>query len=221
MKLYSGPLSLFSRKIEIALAEKGLVHDRVMVPFTQEAGYSPKHPDVLAVNPKGQVPVLLDGDVSLFDSTLIFEYLEDAYPEPPLYPVGANARARCRTFELAADEILLPQVAALMYRTEPVNPDIETQRRVEADGERAEREIDAYYAGLDLALEVDGYLCGEFSVADIAMFMTILFANRLGAPNLADHPTLFAWFERVGSRPSAAAAAREIATADRELSPTP
>src|SRR3954451_9976116 len=58
MKLYSGPLSLFSRKVEIALHEKGLAFERVMVRFTQTEGYHPKHPDVLAANPKGQVPVL-------------------------------------------------------------------------------------------------------------------------------------------------------------------
>ena len=85
MKLYSGPLSLFSRKVEIALGEKGLAFERVMVPFTQERGYQPKHPVVLEVNPKGQVPVLVvDDTLRLYDSTLIFDYLEDAFPRPPL-----------------------------------------------------------------------------------------------------------------------------------------
>lgn len=68
MKLYSGPLSLFSRKVEIALREKGIAFEREMVPFSQAEGYSPKHPDVLATNPKGQVPVLVDGDLRLFDN---------------------------------------------------------------------------------------------------------------------------------------------------------
>ena len=63
MKLYSGPLSLFSRKVEIALHEKGLAFERIMVRFTQTEGYHPKHPDVLAANPRGQVPVLVDGDL--------------------------------------------------------------------------------------------------------------------------------------------------------------
>ena len=67
-----------------------------MVPFTQADGYSPKHPEVLKANPKGQVPVLVDGDITLFDSTLIFEYLEDAYPQTPLLPASAAARAQCR-----------------------------------------------------------------------------------------------------------------------------
>ncbi len=93
MKLYSGPLSLFSRKVEIALAEKGLAFEREMVPFSQAEGYAPKHAAVLAANPKGQVPVLIDGEATLFDSTVIFEYLEDRYPEPPLYP--ADRRRGC------------------------------------------------------------------------------------------------------------------------------
>ena len=118
MLLYSGPVSLFARKVEIALHEKGLTFDRVMVPFTQQTGYTPKHPVVLQHNPRGQVPVLIDGDIALFDSTLILEYLEDAYPTPPLYPIGAKPRARCRMLELFADEIMLPPLRILMRRNE-------------------------------------------------------------------------------------------------------
>jgi len=219
MKLYSGPLSLFARKVEIALYEKSLPFERVMVPFTQAAGYAPKHPDVLAVNPKGQVPVLVDGDLTLFDSTLIFEYLEDAYPRPPLYPSGAKARASCRLIELSADEILLPLVRNLMFRNAPRDPDAERQRFRESEGERAEAAISAYYSGLAEKLGGRDYFCGDFSVADIAMFMTVLFVLRLRGPRLAGFPSLAAWYARVGARPSAAKAAAEIAAADRELSP--
>src|SRR5690349_9616112 len=107
MRLYSGPLSLFSRKVEIALYEKGLPFEQILVPFSQTRGYSPKHPDVLAANPKGQVPVFLDGDLTLYDSTVVLEYLEDSYPEPPLFPKAADQRARCRLLDLFADEIML------------------------------------------------------------------------------------------------------------------
>lgn len=131
MMLYSAPLSLFARKVEIALAEKGLAFERVMVPFSQTAGYSPKHPDVLAANPKGQVPVLVDDGLSLFDSTVILEYLEDRYPTPPLYPGTPEGRARCRLDELLADEILLIPVRALMFRTEP--PGAGPARRAEQE----------------------------------------------------------------------------------------
>src|SRR3954466_15585127 len=104
--LYVGPLSLYSRKAEIALREKGLAFEQVLVPFTQAKGYSPKHPAVTAANPLQRVPVLVEGDLTLFDSTVILEYLEDAYPAPPLYPRDPKAKAQCRLVELEGDEIL-------------------------------------------------------------------------------------------------------------------
>ena len=219
MLLYSGPLSLFSRKVEIALREKGLAFERVMVPFSQAQGYAPKHPAVLAANPKGQVPVLVDGDLTLFDSTVIFEYLEDAYPSPPLYPRDAAARARCRLLELAADEILFAPVRRLTYRTEPPAADPQRQAQVEAEGRAAETAIREQYAGLEARLTGQDYFCGAFSVADIGLFMTVLWILRLQGPRLDGHPALAAWYTRVGARPSAAQAAAEIAAADRELSP--
>jgi glutathione S-transferase len=218
MKLYSGPLSLFSRKVEIALREKRLAFDRVMVPFSQAEGYFPKHSDVLAANPKGQVPVLVDGDPTLFDSTVINEYLDEAHPKPPLLPCEPAGRARCRLLELAADEVLLPRIARLMYRTEPADPDPGRQREREADGARAEAEIVAFYEELEGRLADKKYFEGMFTVADIAIFMDLLFAGRLGGPTLDRHPGLKAWHARLSTRPSVAPVAAEIAEADRVLS---
>lgn len=218
MRLYSGPLSLFARKVEIALGEKGLAFERVMVPFTQSAGYSPKHPGVLAANPKGQVPVLVDGDVTLFDSTVIFEYLEEACPAPPLYPAGAAARARCRLLELTADEILLPPLKSLMYRTEPPAADPERRAAQAAEGAKGEAALLAHYDRLTEMLGEGEWFCGAFSVADIALFMSLTFARRLQGPRLDGHPALAAWFARTEARPAVAKVAAEIREADRLLS---
>lgn len=221
MKLYSGPLSLFSRKVEIALGEKGLAFERVMVPFTQERGYQPKHPDVLAANPKGQVPVLVDRDVTLFDSTLIFEYLEEAYPEPalmpPLSPGGAAARAEVRMMELRADEVVFPHARAFFYRTDPPHPDPAQRRANEEAGARAEAALRGHFAALEATLRRRDFLCGALSYADIAMFMVILWTRRLKGPPLEPFPSLAAWHARLGARPPFAKAAAEIAAADREL----
>ena len=108
MKLYSGPLDLFLAKVRIALGEKRLAHDLIQVGWSRATAYEPHHPDVVALNPKRQVPVLVDGDVVVCDSTLIFEYLEDRYPEPRLLPAGVAQRARCRQQEWAADEVGSP-----------------------------------------------------------------------------------------------------------------
>ena len=75
-RLYSGPLSMFGAKAEIAAREKGIDVELVMVPFDMERLYEPKHPEVVRINPKRQVPVLVHGDFEIFDSTQIFEYLE-------------------------------------------------------------------------------------------------------------------------------------------------
>jgi glutathione S-transferase len=86
LTIYSGPLSMFGAKVEIAAREKELDFDLVMVPYDSKVGYSPKHPEVLRINPKKQVPVLVHGAVEIFDSTQIFEYLEDIAPSRPLWP---------------------------------------------------------------------------------------------------------------------------------------
>ena len=200
MKLYSGPLSLFTGKVRVALDEKGLAHEIVSVPFSRTRGYQPKHPEVLATNPKGQVPVLVDGGLGLYDSTIILEYLEDRYPSPPLYPKDVVARARCRQAEAAADEILFPLVFELIS-------EVFSKPAGERDAQRIARAragIAQHYDGLERRLDERPYLCGDFSVADIGYFLTITFAASLGAPLADAHPRLRAWYERVLARPSVA-----------------
>ncbi len=218
MKLYSAPLSLFARKVEIALREKGLEYERVLVPFTQGEGYKPKHPDVLKANPKGQVPVLIDGDLTLFDSTVIIEYLEDTHPEPPLLPKDAVTRARCRLYDLYGDEILLAPVRTLMFRNGPWPTDPRERAAEEAKAKAAEPVIAEHFSEIDRRLGNRDYLCGAFSAADIAMFMPIHYARRLGGPPLKPHAALRAWYHRLAERPSFAGILAEIAAADRALS---
>lgn len=129
MKLYSGPLSLFSAKIRIALREKGLACDLWSVPFCRETGDDPKPEDVLRLHPKGLVPILVDGDLVVYDSTQIFEYLEERNPEPALYPTGLAERAFCRETEAYADDVLFPHVLTLIgqvfYAVDPAEQDEE------------------------------------------------------------------------------------------------
>jgi glutathione S-transferase len=218
MKLYSGPVSLFSRKVEIALYEKRLPFERIEVAFTQTKGYAPKHPDVLALNPKGQVPVLVNGDLSLYDSTVIFEYLEDAYPEPALYPKQPQERARCRLLDVFADEVMLAPLRFLMHRTEPKPDDWERWNAKELKAREAEPVLAGHFAELDRALKTKDYLCGAFSAADISVFMTVFWTRRLGGATLRGHEALTAWYARLEERPAFARVISEILAADAELS---
>lgn len=217
MKLISAPLSLFAKKVEIALAEKAIEHERVLAAFTQTQGYAPRHPDVLAHNPKRQVPVLIDGDLALYDSTVIIEYLEDLRPSPPLFPKSPRGRARCRLLELYADEIILASLKPLMHRNEPgasARPDWAARETAAA----AEASLDAHYAKIDADLGAGNYLCGNFGAADIAVFLQLFYAQRLGGPSMKNYRRLWDWYRRVKARPSVSRMIDETLRADAELS---
>ncbi len=198
MKLYTGPLSLFSAKVRIALDEKGLDFDHVSVGWSPEQRYLPHHPDVVALNPKRQVPVLVDGDVVVCDSTLILEYLEDRFPEIPLLPGDAAGRARCRHYEWWADEVVFPSVWDLIE-------EVFYPAAGERDGARAGSalaELGARHRELDAALGDREYVCGVYSFADLALYVMLRSAATLGATPDPALSRLFAWLERTGARPA-------------------
>lgn len=198
MKLYSGPVSLFSAKVRIALDEKRLACEHVSVGWSLERRYLPHHPEVLARNPKGEVPVLVDGEVTVYDSTQIFEYLEDRYPEPPLYPADVAGRARCRRLEAWADEIVFAPVWDLVE--EVFYPP--TGTRDAGRAERARARLCELHAELDRELAGREYLCGALSVADIGAFVMVSTGAALGAPPEPKHERLLAWLARTGARPA-------------------
>jgi len=198
-KLYSAPLSMFGAKVQIALLEKGLAFELEMVPFDRDDRYQPKHPEVLRINPvKQQVPVLQDGDVELFDSTQIFEYLEDAYPTPPLWPTDVAGRARARSLEHQSDEIFFPPVIRLFGLQDAM----QSAPAIEACAACAR-----YYLAMEARLaQADELVAGTFTYADIAFYMAQIFAERKGAPMTSATPRLLAWRERVGQREAVAQA---------------
>jgi glutathione S-transferase len=193
MKLYSGPLSMFGAKAEIAVLEKGLDVDLVMVPFEMKTLYSPKHPEVARINPRQQVPVLVDGDLEIFDSTQIFEYFEELKPEPALWPRDRKERARARLLELKSDEVYFPHIVRLMGLA--ATPDDPAAVEARATAGR-------FYEGMERALGDREWLAGAYSYADIAFYMAQLFGERWGVPLSDAHPGLSRWRERVGARPA-------------------
>jgi glutathione S-transferase len=187
---------MFGAKAEIALHEKGIAFDLQMVPFEMKTLYQPKHPEVTRINPKRQVPVLVDGDLEIFDSTQIFEYLESIKPQPALWPADPRARARARLIELKSDEVYFPPIVRLMgLQATPDDPAAVEARTA------AGRSYDA----LERAMGAQPWLAGErYSYADIAFYMAQLFGARMGAPMTGAHPKLQAWRDRVSARPAVA-----------------
>ena len=193
MILYSAALSMFGAKVQIALLEKAIDFQLVMVPYDRDRGYEPRHPEVLRVNPKRQVPVLIDGDVEIFDSTQIFEYLEDAYPEPPLWPRAPAARAAARQLEIKSDEVYFPHVIRLMGLQE--RPD-------DAAAVAAREAASRYYREMEARLADREWLAGDYTFADIAFYMAALFGERMGAVVGQETPRLLAWREHMTMRPA-------------------
>jgi glutathione S-transferase len=191
---------MFGAKAEIAALEKGIAFELVMVPFEMKTLYQPKHPDVLRINPKRQVPVLIDGDLEIFDSTQIFEYLESIKPEPALWPVDAGARGGGRLLEHKSDEIYFPPIVRLMgLQGTPDDP-----AAVEARAAAL-----AFYDGMEKVIAGKEWLAGSYSYADIAFYMAQIFGDRMGAPMTDAHPRLQAWRDRMSARP----AVRQVAGA--------
>jgi len=193
MRLFSAALSMFGAKVQIAAHEKGIDFELVMVPFTQKEGYAPKHPEVLRINPKRQVPVLIDGDLEIFDSTQIFEYLEDIKPKPALWPAAPAARAWARRLEHESDEVYFPHIIKLMpLWNKPDDP----------AGKPAREAAAAFYRTMERALGDREFLAGEYSFADIAFYMAQLFGARMGADMTNETPNLLQWRQRMTARPA-------------------
>lgn len=191
LTIYSGPLSMFGAKVQIAALEKRLDFELIMVPYDSHQGYSPKHPEVLRINPKRQVPVLVHGELEIFDSTQIFEYLEDLQPDPALWPREPAARALARGLEHQSDEVYFPHIIRLMslqdaLAGEPAVAAIEAARR--------------FYVDIDRRLASGDWLAGSYSFADIAFYMAALFGERQGASVTAATPRLLAWRGRMTQR---------------------
>jgi len=196
MKLYDFLPCPFGQKVRIVLAEKGLSYDLVEIDLAQG---EQRRPDFLRLNPFGRVPVLVDEDMTVYDSTIINEYLEDEYPEPPLLPaLGRSAmRARARTWEDFADTSFTVQVGQLMGEI--------GKSEAERDGNRIMRlqqSVDRMLNFLNHELQGQEFLATQFSVADIGFVPRLLVLKELGLDPSAGRANVDAWIRRMIERPS-------------------
>lgn len=99
MKLYDAPRCPYCARVRLALAEKGTAHETGEVDLRNRPGW------IYELNPVGKVPVLDDGFV-LPESTVIMEYLDERYPDPPLLPTEQAARAQARLAVHRFDDLL-------------------------------------------------------------------------------------------------------------------
>jgi glutathione S-transferase len=148
------------------------------------------------------VPVLVHGDLEIFDSTQIFEYLEDLQPDPALWPLESQARARARLLEHKSDEVYFPHIIRLMSLQKNLEDEAAVMAIHAAMG---------YYAEMERQLAGGDWLAGTYSFADIAFYMAALFGERQGAPVTAATPRLLAWRNRMTKRPAVSAVSGAMA----------
>lgn len=99
--LYEHPLSPYAQKCKIAFREKGVPFE-ARLPTGIGTG-AQSDTDFEKASPRREVPALVEGDARIFDSTIILEYIEDRWPDPPLLPEAPDERARVRMLEEAMD----------------------------------------------------------------------------------------------------------------------
>lgn len=200
IELWEHPLSPYAQKVKIALAEKGVAF-MARTPDAMGSGATPSAFN--HTNPRGEVPVLVVDGRAIFDSTIILEYIEDAFPTPPLMPSDPFDRARQRMIEEMCDthyEAITWGLAEIAFF-----------RRAEGEQAaamqaKAGAEIARLNAWLDAQLGGAEWFCGDrFGWGDLCAAPFVRGAAGFGLTP-APGSGLERWLERVGARSSAAAA---------------
>ena len=229
LTLYHGLASTCSKKVRMCLKEKGLAYESRLVNLQK---YEQHDPEYLKLNPKGVVPTLLHDGKAVTESTLIIEYLDEAFPTPPLHPADAYGRHKMRLWTKWSDDVGYNAVyvptweklsrpgasrmddAALAKMLERV-PTAERRKRwaqTARTGFSAEEFAAAYenmrstFAAMEKALADSRWLAGEmFTLADIAIAPFVERITDLRPETLDEvggAPRLRGWLTRMQARPS-------------------
>ena len=186
LTLYDAERCPYCVRVRIVLAEKGIEWETVAVDLDDRPAW------IYEKNPLGRVPVIEEDAWILPESSVILEYLEERYPEPPLLPPDPADRALARVWIFRHDDFTKPYYAL---------------RREE---EGAAEKFDEQLAKLEEALSRQAWLTGaEYGLADIAYVPWVLRARDMLGVSLDAFPAVREWLARLEERP---AVAREVET---------
>jgi len=223
LTLYHNDMSVCAQKVRFTLEEKGLSYeDRHL---NLRAG-DQKDPAYLKLNPNGYVPTLVHDGFVVCESTVICEYIDDAFPTPALKPADAHGRARMRGFTKFIDAAIFPATGIVSMSIafhHQYHPDVHAKMEAARPGwlanfrnlqkgvdnppfPNAIRRLDQMLTDMETALSGHGkpWLTGDmFTLADIgnAPYVTRLDHLKFLAPMVARRPLTAAWYERLKARP--------------------
>ncbi len=195
LTLYDNPFSPFARKVRMALQLKGLDYESIDALALRE------HDRLSGVNPRAEVPVLVDDGLAISDSADIVSYLEDRYPTPALLADRAERRAKARYWQRIADTVLDAIVHDISIWTWP------THSRSDAPPtgllEAGRGDLIELIGELEDAIGDSGFVCDRLSLADIALFPHISSLKPLGVLfDETSHPKLLEWNRRMREVPA-------------------
>jgi glutathione S-transferase len=224
--LYHALFSTCSQKVRFALAAKGLDYDSRIVDLTRNAHLQD---DYLAINPNGVVPTLVDRGTPVVDSSVICEYLDEAYPAVSLTPAEPLRRAAMRTWMRYFEEVTTPAIRAPSYnalfapgihaRGEAVNRAARERmplrrrfyEKLGPNGfdaaiiEESVERLDASLARVETALS-DGraFILGpDLTIADITLLPSVVRLDDIGMASMWAHrPMVGHWFARLQDHPA-------------------
>lgn len=197
-KLYHLWLCPYSRKVRIALKEKGLDFELIVEKVWE------RREEFLALNPAGAVPVLIEHDGRvLSESTPICEYVDEVYPNRPLIGFDPYSRAETRRLVNWFDLKFGREVTDYLVQEKHL-------RRMTGEGQPDSTAIRAAHHNLHYHLEYVGYLTerrtwiagDDFGLADIAGAAHLSCLDYLGDVPWEDYPAAKDWYARIKSRPS-------------------
>lgn len=188
MLLCYSALSPFCRKVCMVMNWKGIAND------VFDSCDIAKYP---AFNPRAEIPILVDGDLTVVNSADILLYLDRKYPELGVYPADARTYAAVRRWEREADtalDAIVTDVAIYKWADIPPPP----PRLLEA----ARRDLLPIYDLLEAELGNGDYIAGMLSVADFALFPQLGSAQLLRIGTSPErHPRVLAWLARMSETP--------------------
>lgn len=196
-RLHHFPLCPFSRKVRLALAEKGAAFELVQEePWARAEAF-------LQLNPAGQTPALVADGAAIADSVAIVEYVDEACDGPSLLGESPLIRAEVRRLTAWIDQkfyveagILLLQERFLKRVLQRTSPDSQALRR-------AARAIETHFDYFEWLLDSRRWIAGpHMTIADFALAAHLSVADYLSALDWHGHPSVKAWYMAMKSRPA-------------------
>ncbi|HVL57520.1 MAG TPA: glutathione S-transferase N-terminal domain-containing protein [Burkholderiaceae bacterium] len=189
MVLYSGTTCPFSQRCRFVLFEKGMDFE------IRDVDLYNKPEDISIMNPYGQVPILVERDLILYESNIINEYIDERFPHPQLMPADPVMRARARLFLFNFERELFVHVQQLERRDH--NKDTSKQM------ERARQQIRDRLTQLTPIFMKNKFMLGEeFSMLDVAIAPLLWRLDHYGIEMPKTAAPLMKYAERIFSRPA-------------------